>query len=257
MKQVLSGYRGDHKSIYVLFLGDIHFGNKYHNPVYLERALEFASRNRRRCRIVLMGDLMEVATKTSVGRGVYDERYPTQRQFEIAVETFKPYADLIDLVIEGNHEERIIRDTSFEIIQEFCYRIDRPDAYGKFSGIVNFATAGNTYSLYAWHGATNGTTEASVTNALLKMRERAICHLYAMGHTHKLFSFGRKVYLPNPESSEPAIIEQMFINTGTAVDDGGYGEQKGFGLNRIGFGVVELFSEERKQVFHYVDDLIA
>jgi hypothetical protein len=255
--QLQSGYKGDHQSMYTVFIGDLHFGNKYYDPQYLARALRFVDKNRKRCRIVLMGDLMEVASKTSVGRSVYDEAYPTQRQFEVAVESFKPYGDLVDLCIEGNHEERIIRDTSFEIMQELCHRVGCIDAYGKFSGIVNYNLGTDlTYSLYAWHGATGGTKESSVANGLLAMRERVVAHLYAMGHTHKLFSFNREVYVPNPASDKPALINQMFLNTGAAVGDGGYAEQKGFARNRIGFGAVQLFADSRKQVFHFIDDLI-
>jgi hypothetical protein len=258
LKQFLSGYKGDHKSIFIVPIGDIHFGNKYFAKKYLDNALQFVERNWRRTRIILMGDLLECATKTSVGRSVYDENYPTQRQFEIAVETFKPFADLIDLVIEGNHEERIIRDTSFEIVEEFCHRIGRPDAYGKFEGIVNYRlSSGLTYSVYAHHGATGGTTESSVINALLKQRERALAHIYLMGHTHKLFKFDRKLYIPSPEQERPVQIDQTFVNTGSAVDDGGYATQKGLPLNRIGYGAIEIFADQRKQVFHYIDDLIS
>lgn len=257
MKQFLSGYQGDHKSMYIVPIGDVHFGNRYFSKDYLDKTLEFVRKNRNRCRIILMGDLLELATKTSVGRGVYDEAYPTQRQFEIAVETFKPYADLIDLVIEGNHEERIIRDTSFEIVEEFCHRIGRHDAYGKFSGIINFRmSTGRTYSAYAWHGATGGTTEASVMNAMLKMRETAITHMYFMGHTHKLLSFEREICLPNPGEVEPTILSQMFVNTGASLTHGGYGEQKGFPRSLPGYGVVQIFADEHKKVFHKIDDLI-
>lgn len=257
MKQFLSGYSGSHQSMYVLPIGDIHFGSKQYNPKYLDKALQFAVKNRNRTRIVLMGDLMEVATKTSVGRSVYEETYPTQRQFEVAVETFKPVADLIDIVIEGNHEERIIRDTSFEIMQEFCHRIGRPDAYGKFSGIVNYNLgSGQTYSAYAWHGATGGITEASVINAMLKMRETAVAHMYFMGHTHKLLKFEREVFLPAPGKDEPVTLKQMFVNTGASLVHGGYGEQKGFPASLPGYGVVQLFAEEHRKVFHKIDDLI-
>jgi hypothetical protein len=257
VKQFLSGYKGDHKSMYVVFLGDLHFGNKHFEQKYLDQAMEFIKKNRNRVRVVLMGDLMEVATKTSVGRSVYEESYPTQRQFEVAVETFSPIADLIDLVIEGNHEERIIRDTSFEIVQEFCHRIGRFDTYGQFSGVVNYQLGSDiVYSLYAWHGATGGTKEGSVINGLLGMRERVIAHLYAMGHTHKLLNFKRKLYVPQPGKDEVTAIEQMFVNTGTAVGDGGYGEQKGFAMNSIGYGAVQLFADERHMVFHRIEDLI-
>ncbi|MDN9011983.1 hypothetical protein [Brevibacillus laterosporus] len=63
MKQFLSGYSGSHRSMYVLPIEDIHFGNRYHNPKYLDKALQFVVKNRNRTRILLMGDLMEVATK--------------------------------------------------------------------------------------------------------------------------------------------------------------------------------------------------
>jgi hypothetical protein len=256
MKQINSGYNGNHKSIYIVPIGDIHLGNKYCDRDYLNRALKFVDKNKNRCRIFLMGDLLELATKTSVGRSVYDEAYPTQKQFEIAVETFKPYADLIDVIVEGNHEERIIRDTSFEITQEFAHRIGRFDAYGKFNAIVNTKVGDLIYSSYVWHGATGGTKESSAINALLGMREKAMTHLYFMGHTHKLMSLGREVYVPSINSEEPAKMKQLFVNTGSAVDEGGYADQRGLPYSKIGFGAVQLFAEERKMIFNYIDDLV-
>lgn len=257
MKQVKSGYNGNHKSIFIVPIGDVHFGNKYMDESYLNRALRFIDKNRNRCRIILMGDLLEAATKTSVGRSVYDERYPTQKQFEIAIAKFSPYRDLIDVIIEGNHEERIIRDTSFEIVEEFAHRIGRHDAYCKFSGLLNVNMGnGLTYSIFAWHGATGGVKESSAINGLLSMRERALAHVYLMGHTHKLFSFPRKLIIPQPNEDSYAEIEQLFVNTGTAVASGGYGEQKGYAENRIGFGAIQLFADKRKTVFHYIDDLV-
>jgi len=256
LKQLNSRYEGKYKSVYLLFIGDTHLGNKYFNKKYLDEALLFAKRNRDRTRILLMGDIIEAATKTSVGRAVYDEEYPAYKQFEYAVNIFKPYADMIDLVIEGNHEERIIRDTSFEIVQEFCHRLDIYNAYGKFSAILNIKVGDLVYSVYAWHGSGGGVTESSAINNLLKMRDKAIAHVYAMGHTHKLFYFTRKISVPNLDSEKFVDLEQMFINTGTALEFGGYGEQKGYPFISAGFGVVELFVDKRKMVFHRVSDLI-
>ena len=256
MNQITSGYNGNHKSMFIVPIGDIHFGNKYFVKRYLDNALSFVDKHRNRCRIYLMGDLLELATKTSVGRSVYDEAYPTQKQFEIAVETFKPYADLVDIIVEGNHEERIIRDTSFEITQEFAHRIGRFDAYSKFNGLVNTRVGDMWYSSFVWHGATGGTTDAGAINSMLKMRERAICHMYYMGHTHKLFDLPREVYLPQPGQPEPTKMKQLFINTGSAVDEGGYSDQKGLPYNRIGFGAVQIFGTERKMIFNYIDDIL-
>jgi DNA polymerase II small subunit/DNA polymerase delta subunit B len=68
LKQLNSRYEGKYKSVYLLFIGDTHLGNKYFNKKYLDEALLFAKRNRDRTRILLMGDVIEAATKTSVGR---------------------------------------------------------------------------------------------------------------------------------------------------------------------------------------------
>ena len=256
MKQLNSKYSGKHKSVYLLFIGDTHLGNKYFNKKYLDQALLFAERNRDRTRILLMGDIIEAATKTSVGRSVYDEEYPTYQQFEYAINVFKPYSNLIDLVIEGNHEERIIRDTSLEIVQEFCHRLDIYDAYGKFSSVLNISVGDLIYSVYAWHGSGGGVNESSAINSLLKMREKAVAHVYAMGHTHKLLYFTRNINVPNINSEKLVNLEQMFINTGSALEFGGYGEQKGYPFIPAGFCVVELFADQRKMVFHRVSDLI-
>ena len=257
MKQVLSGYKGTHKSMFIVPIGDIHFGNKYFIEQYLDEALEFVKQNRNRCRIVLMGDLLELATKTSVGRSVYDEAYPTQKQFEIAVEKFLPFADLIDVILDGNHEERIIRDTSFEITEELSHRLGRHDAYCKFQGMLNVNMGnGMTYSIHAWHGASGGTKETSAINGLLSMRDVSLSHVYLMGHTHKLFAFPRKLIIPQPDSGEVATIEQLFVNTGTAVGNGGYGEQKGYAMTKLGFGAIQLFADKRKAIFHCIEDLM-
>lgn len=256
MIQIKSKYTGNDNSIYLVFIGDLHIGNKNFNKKYLDDALKFVLKNRDRSRILLMGDIIELATKSSVGRSVYDEDFPAYKQFEYAVNLFKPYADLIDVVIEGNHEERIIRDTSFEIVQEFCHRLNIYDSYGKFSAVVNYNMGDLMYSVNVWHGSGTGTTEASAINQLLKMRNNCMAHIYAMGHTHKLLNFNRNIKIPKPDGRDLVELSQLFINTGTALDSGGYDEQKGYPLNARGFGAVEIFSHKRKIVFHKISDLI-
>ena len=70
MKQLFSEYKNNHKSLYILPIGDLHIGNKCYDNKYLSQALQFAQAHKSQCRILLMGDILETATKTSVGRGV-------------------------------------------------------------------------------------------------------------------------------------------------------------------------------------------
>ena len=244
------------KYLYLLFIGDLHIGNKYCLYNKLDYLIQFIEKYRGNVRIVLMGDLLEAATKTSVGRGVYDESFPLQKQFEFLVKLLGNYSEYITLVVEGNHEERIIKDTSFEITQEMCHRLGCHNFYAGYQGVANYRLCdGLTYSVFGWHGSTRGATDSSAVNGLLDMRKRITSHIYAMGHTHKLFSFKKGHYLPNP-SGEIIKIEQMFINTGTCLGYGGYGEQKGYDVNFTGLGGVLMHSGRRKMEFFDISDMV-
>lgn len=256
MKQLSSSYKGNHKTMYIVPISDLHLGNKCYDSIYLSQALQFVQAHRNQCRIILLGDLLETATKTSVGRGVYDESYSTQKQLDEVVKLFRPYSDIIDMVELGNHEDRVVKDTSIDLMHNFCGILGIPDKYVEFSGILNVNVGEIMYSIYGWHGATGGTKEGSAINALLSMRERVFAHCMVMGHTHKLLSFTRKIYLPTTSGSSPAEVEQLFVNTGAALSDGGYGEQKGFSPSVGGFGAIELFRDTRKMVFHRIEDLV-
>lgn len=256
LKQINVEHKINSNSIYIVPIGDIHIGHKSFNDKYLNQALKFVKKNRDRCRIFILGDVLESATKTSVGRAVYEEKMHLQDQLDEAVRIFQPYADLIDIIVTGNHEERIAKDTSLEVLREFAYRIGREDAYSEFCGVVNVKLKNLVYSSYVWHGATGAIRESTVVTAILKMREKVISHLYFMGHTHKLFSLSSEIAIPNFETEEVTVIKQLFVNTGSSLENSGYAEQKGYPFHRLGYGAVEIFANERKMVFHYIEDLI-
>lgn len=256
MKQINSKYSGNHSSLLVVFLGDLHVGHIYTDYERLHKTLSYIDKNRKRVRVVGMGDFCEAATKGSVGRAVFDESFHLQRQVDVVIDMFKRIGDVTDLVLDGNHEDRIMKDTSFEITENICYRAGISETYGQFQSILNIRMGtGLTYSIHAWHGATGGTTDAAAYNALSNMRKTTTSHIYAMGHTHKLFSFSKKHYLPNP-NGDMAMIEQQFINTGSCLDFGAYSEQKGLEPSVLGFGAMLLHSNVRRAEFVKMDDLI-
>lgn len=255
MKQINSRYNGNHDSIYLIYMGDLHIGNKYMNYDYINQVFNFIDANRDRCRLILMGDQLECATKTSVGRSVFEESFNIDSQFDLAARLFTRYADIIDLVLDGNHEDRIMQSTSLEITEKLTTVVGCRHAYGKFQGVVRYRMhTGMIYTTYCWHGATGGTKDASALNALLAMRNNCTAHIYAMGHTHKLMYVTREHFIPGDKKL--VTINQGFINTGTALDYGGYGEQKNYEKGEIGFGCVEIFADQRKMVFHRIKDLL-
>lgn len=86
----------------ILFIGDIHLG---HPNCEIERAksmLNFALKNH--VYVMLMGDLLESATRDSVGDGVYHQHSNPQEQMDEMIEILRPLADagLIIGLLQGN-----------------------------------------------------------------------------------------------------------------------------------------------------------
>jgi hypothetical protein len=74
----------------LLFFGDLHYGAPNCDIDRAKDMLGWALKNR--VYVLLMGDLLEAGTKTSVGTGVYDQIMNPQRQMEEVVTLLTPLA---------------------------------------------------------------------------------------------------------------------------------------------------------------------
>ncbi len=86
----------------VIFIGDSHLGSpQFDEPRFLAM-LDYCLKNK--IYVLLMGDLVETATRYSVGAGVYEQTSITQTQYEKMVEWLTPLAKkkLILGLLRGN-----------------------------------------------------------------------------------------------------------------------------------------------------------
>jgi len=90
-------FDADHKTI--VFMGDEHIGSKFYAERDHLENLEWCFEHD--VPLILMGDELETATKTSVGAGVFEQEDIVQGQLEKAVKIYKPFADAG--LILGNH----------------------------------------------------------------------------------------------------------------------------------------------------------
>lgn len=188
-----------------------------------------------------MGDLVECATKTSVGKGVYDEDVSLDDQKNYIEDKFKPYADLIDGAVQGNHEERVAQFCSLDLTTSFCKSWGNAEASLGYRGFVTFSLNKVAYTFDMWHGATGGTTDGGALNALGNMAKVCFADVHLMGHTHKKLDIVKPIYFPDSRNSKAILINSLFVNTGCSMDNGeGYGLQKGFAPINIGLPIIEL-----------------
>lgn len=74
----------------LVFIGDVHYGSPQFDEKRFLAMLDFCCRNN--LYVLLMGDLLESATKLSVGAGVYEQDKNPTDQHEQMCEWLKPLA---------------------------------------------------------------------------------------------------------------------------------------------------------------------
>ena len=104
------------KFVEVVFLGDVHVGSPQCDMQRFLNMVDYCVKNH--VYVILMGDLIECATKGSVGAGVYEQDSNAGDQHAWIIEILRPLAEagLILGLHAGNHEERI--DTMESRLQE-------------------------------------------------------------------------------------------------------------------------------------------
>jgi len=126
-------------------MSDLHLGAPNVNYDSIHSDLEGARANGDR--ILLNGDIFDAILPTDKKRfrmEAIDEKLRghsdiLNRLVEQAFQELSPYADLIDLIAIGNHEESVEKYHSFDPVQALVYRLNQiPGADVRYGGISGF-----------------------------------------------------------------------------------------------------------------------
>lgn len=242
VKYIESGYKGDAEELIVVAIGDLHIGSSHFCMDTLNNILKFVDEHRERCRIILMGDIAETATKTSVGAGVYEQTMTPVEQINRAVEIFDPYRDLIDGVVIGNHEMRIYKDSGVDLLDEvFCPKLGLSERYLRYQGVIKYAWNKRAYNFAVWHGRGGGRKAGGALNKVDDMRQIVFGDVFLMGHHHRLAATKNDFYVPDPQNMRMKRITQTVVVTGSSLDyEGSYAEEAGLTPTTKGFPIIRL-----------------
>jgi predicted phosphodiesterase len=241
MKYIQSDYNGNHDELILAPIGDIHIGSPHFDAKVLEKHLDWIREHRENTRIILMGDLLETALKDSVGAGWAEQQETIMQHLYKAKTLFYEFRDIIDGIIEGNHELRVYQRTGLLLMGLFAQMMDLEDKYLQYQGVIKYQLNGRAYNVAVWHGAGNGRMTGSSVNRLEKQTETVFADLYLMGHTHKQHVHCKDVWVPDPRSLTLKPMTQWFVNTGHSLNyDGSYAEQYGLPPSTKGFPLIYL-----------------
>lgn len=226
----------------VIFIGDCHYGSpQFDKPRFL-RMIDFCLKNR--IYVFLMGDMIEMATRDSVGAGVYEQEYIGQVQYEQMIKILRPLADKKLLIgfLNGNHEDRVYKSTGINVGKMFARELKV-----KFLGDAcwnQFKVGKQIYSIYSLHGRTGSRFDGTALLALERISTSFFCDLIVMGHAHKLISstviIQKIVNRTVKEHKKTLLISGSYLKY-----DGGYAQIIGLPISKLGSPKVKFYSRKK------------
>ena len=224
-------------------LGDIHYGSKDCDLEKFKQIIEWI-KNKENARVILMGDLIDVGLKDSIGAGTFDNDIEPEQQINDIIEQLKPIQEKIWCMVGGNHEERIRQRTSLDINKIIASTLNI-----KYCGTNCFIKAhiGNVnYILYAAHGSSGAATAAGKLNAAMKPGTYIEADAYLMGHVHELMHHTTDYFKISLKDKMIKKEKKHYIITGHFLKYGGYAEQKGYAPGKSGVCKIILRSDKKK-----------
>jgi len=133
-------------------------------------------------KVMLLGDLLEMSLKSSVG-DVYEQTLTPMAQIDEAVRLLDPIKEQILWGVGGNHSQRVIRAVGID--PDLLIARELGAGYDTYMAVGRVQVASAHWRIGLAHGAGGGSLIGSKLNTAAKMRH--VYHnldLYLSGHTH-------------------------------------------------------------------------
>lgn len=223
----------------LMFIGDVHLGSPQYDMKRFRAMIDYCLQ--KKLYVLLMGDLIEMATRDSVGAGVYEQDSIGQCQYERMLEILQPLADakLILGTHRGNHEERVYRATGVDIAKSFARELKVK--YLADACWNAFKVGKQVYTIYSLHGRTGSRFDGTALLAVERISTSFFADIVAMGHTHKCVN--SIVLMQKVKNGIVSEHKKHLVLTGGYLKyDGGYGQTVGLPISKLGSPKVKLFS---------------
>ena len=212
---------------------DEHIGDEHCDMKRLLDRIDYV-KNTPNAYCILNGDLLDNATKTSIG-DVYAQEFNPMEQLKRATEIFSPIKDKILCITHGNHENRTYKKEGINLSYLIAQQLGLADKYsptsvvlfirfGKLSNGNNGKVKKVCYTIYALHGSGGGRKEGAKAIRLADMASIVDCDCYLHSHTHMPMIMKQGFYRIDLHNSSVAFVDKLFVNTAANLNYGGYGE---------------------------------
>lgn len=232
----------EHSSIELHTFADEHIGDEHSDIKRVMQRIEHV-KNTPNAYCIMNGDIMDNATKTSIG-DTYSQEFNPMEQLAKAVELFEPIKDKILCITHGNHENRTYKKEGINLSRLIANQLGLADRYTPTSAVL-FIRVGETstgkkesngsgkkrqicYTLYVLHGSGGGRKEGAKAIRLADMASVIDTDIYIHSHTHLPMIMKQAYHRIDDRNNAVALVTKLFVNTAANLDYGGYGEAQEF-----------------------------
>lgn len=221
---------------------DEHLGDTNCDLKRLLQRIEYV-KNKQNAYCILNGDIIDNATRTSIG-DTYTQEFSPMDQLQRAVEIFEPIRDKILCITHGNHENRTYKKEGINLSYLIANQLGLSERYTPTSAVLFIRVgedargqketngSGNIrricYTMYVLHGSGGGRKEGAKAIRLADMASIIDTDIYIHSHTHLPLIMKQAFHRIDPRNNTVAVVNKLFINTAANLNYGGYGEAEAF-----------------------------
>ena len=239
---------------------DEHIGDEHCDLKRLVERIEYV-KNTPNAYCILNGDILDNATKTSIG-DTYTQEFNPMEQLQRANELFLPIKHKILCVTHGNHENRTYKKEGINLSYLIAKQLGLEDKYSPTSAVlfVRFGRLTNgrkenngsglprkvCYTIYVLHGSGGGRKEGAKAIRLADMASIIDTDIYIHSHTHLPMIMKQGYHRIDLSNTAVAHVDKLFVNTAANLKYGGYGEAGEFKPSSMDTPVIFLNGNKKE-----------
>lgn len=226
-------------------MGDAHIGSRFYDRDLHREITEWCLDHD--AYVICMGDLVETATKDSVGAGLFEQDKILQDQVEEAVALYRPLAEkgLLIGMHPGNHEFRVYKHSGMNITKMMAQMLGTK--YLGWGKLHQLRVGSQNYTMYTTHGSSGATMPHTKIKACLKLADMVDADIYAQGHVHQLSHHVKNFYRANLRNKTVDEAQKHFLLTGAFLTHwGSYGHMKAYEPLRKGAPKIKLGGDKHQ-----------
>lgn len=210
-------------------LGDVHVGAQAHDRKKWREWVKWLADNDNTS-MIGTGDFLNCALKDSKSEA-YDESGTLGELKRSLRDDLEPLAGRVDVLIPGNHEERVYRAIGDCPVRDVADFIGAP--YAKAAALLVYTVGDVQYKVHLVHGFGGGTIGACVNQ--LQRRSQAIqADVYVSGHTHKQVTFPDEYHCYDPQTKRVARRARYYVSSGSFLRLEDYAARRSYSPSRLG-----------------------